>query len=139
MRSPIRVLRLIPVLDFGGVESRFVMQARNWNTSSMHVEYATFWRDGAAAQKIRALNATLHVLGTSPSIRNPRATWALLRLMQENQYDVVHSSIGEANFHNLLCAPLGRWKTIIEEAGIPERRLRNRLIHRGLYAFADRI
>lgn len=137
--SPLRVLRLAPVLDFGGVESRFVMQRREWSTEDIHVDYACFWKDGDAADKIRATGQRVYVLNQNPSIRNAKATYALWRFLRAKQYDVVHASIGEANFHAMLCARLGPWRTIIEEAGIPQRTLRNRLIHAGLYTLPDRI
>lgn len=136
---PLRVLRLIPVLDFGGVESCFVMQAQNWTPPDIHVEYATFWNAGEAANTLRDMGEVVHVLDQNPSIRNPKATYALWKLLRVGQYDMVHASIGEANFHAMLCASLGSWKTIIEEAGIPQRSLRNRLIHAALYTLPDRI
>lgn len=138
-RTPIRVLRLIPVLDFGGVESQFVTLAESWRSPEIQLEFCTFWRDGDAAEKIRALGYTVHVLDQSPSIRNPSATSALLKFLRQHKPDIVHSTIGEANFHNMLCAPFGRWRTIIEEAGIPQRKLRNRLIHAALYRTCDKI
>lgn len=138
-KRPIRVLRLAPVLDFGGVESRFVMQCKNWDCDDVQVDYACFWKDGAAADKIRTLGGRVIVLGQDPAVRNPKATLALLRLLRREKYDVVHASIGEANFHAMLCARLGSWKTIIEETGIPQRSLRNRVIHGALYRLPHRI
>ena len=139
LSNPIRVLRLIPVLDFGGVESRFALQAAQWRSQTIQVEYCTFWKDGAAAGRLRDLGATVHVLGEDPSVRNPKATRALYQLVRKNKYDIVHSSIGEANFHNMLIGIATPWKTIIEEAGIPSRRVRNRLIHGLLYRACDSI
>lgn len=139
MRRPLRILRLAPVLDFGGVESRFVMQCENWTHRDIEVDYACFWKDGEAAQQIREAGGNVIVLGVDPSIRNPRATYALLRFLRQHPYDIVHASIGEANFHAMLCARLGPWRTIIEETGIPQRILRNRLIHAGLYRLPHKI
>lgn len=135
----LKVLRLAPVLDFGGVESRFTLQCREWRDHRVHVEYACFWKDGAAASAIREAGGTVHVLREDPSVRNLGATRKLLTFLHSNEFDIVHSSIGDANFHAMLCAKLGPWKTIIEEAGIPQRRLRNRLIHAALYRLPDRI
>lgn len=134
-----KVLRLIPVLDFGGVESQFVTLAEAWDNPDIQLEFCTFWKDGVAADRIRQLGYPVHVLGENPSVRNPRATVALWKFLRKHKPDIVHSTIGEANFHNMLCGPLGPWKTIIEEAGIPSRGFRNRLIHRALYQTCDRI
>src|SRR5690625_143568 len=134
-----RVLRIIPVLDFGGVESLFLTQATHWSNEDIEIEYLTFWKDGHVANALRARGAKVHVLNIDPSIRNPRATIALYRFLRQYQPNLIHSVIGEANFHTMLCAPLGKWKVLIEEGGIPNRRLRNRLIHAGLYRFVDGI
>lgn len=134
-----KVLRLIPVLDFGGVESRFTLQSREWHDHQIKVEYCCFWKDGVAAQAIRDAGGTVYVLGEDPSVRNPQATAKLLALLKEHRFDIIHASIGEANFHAALCSKLGPWKTIIEETGLPQRRLRNRLVHAALYQLVDQI
>lgn len=133
MARPLRILRLSPVLDFGGVESKFVLQSRSWINDDIDITYCCFWKDGAAANQIRHQGKNVVVLHQNPSVRNPRATNALLRHLREQRYDIVHAAIGEANFHAMLCAKLGPWRTMIEEAGIPHRTLRNRLVHAGLY------
>lgn len=139
MKPPLRILRVIPVLDFGGVESVFLTQAQHWDNADMSIEYLTFWEDGHIATEMRKLGARVHALNVDPSIRNPRATTALWSFLRKHNPDVVHSAIGEANFHAMLCAKLGPWKTIIEEAGLPQRRFQNRLIHRALYTLTDKI
>ena len=137
--SPIRVLRIIPVLDFGGVESLLLTQATHWAAQDIHVDYLTFWKDGHIADALRAQGATVHVLGIDPSIRNPKATLALRKFLKEHPFDILHSVIGEANFHTMLCAPLGKYKVLINEDGIPNRTLRNRIIYAGLYRLVDEI
>ena len=49
-----RVIRLIPVLDFGGVESRFVLLSRLIDRSRFDFRVCTFWKDGAAARAVEA-------------------------------------------------------------------------------------
>ena len=49
----IKVVRLIPVLDFGGVESRFILQSKLIDRERFDFRVCTFWKPGAAAEKIR--------------------------------------------------------------------------------------
>jgi glycosyltransferase involved in cell wall biosynthesis len=73
-----------------------------------------------------------------PSIRNPRATRALWRYLRATRPSVVHSSIGEANFHAALVSKLsGVPVTIIEEQGLPARGTPARLVHTCLYRLVD--
>lgn len=138
-RRPV-VVRLIPVLDFGGVESRFVLLSRLIDRESFDFRVCTFWKDGAAAQKVRDLGVPVDVLSVDPAVRNPRATLALFDYLREQRPDVVHSTIGEANYHNAMVAKLSGVKaTIIEESGLPNRKLPGRLVHAALYRRVDAI
>lgn len=136
----VRVVRLLPVLDFGGVESRAVLLAELLDRERFALRVCTFWREGAAAEQIRALGIPVDVLGVDPSIRNMEASLALARYLSHSRVDVLHASIGEANFHSALVGKLaGASSVIIEEAGIPNRRLFARLVHALLYRRVDRL
>src|SRR5262249_30238894 len=100
----------------------------------------TFWKKGAAARMIERRGTTVDNLGCDPSIRNPQATWALTRYLRWTRPDVLHASIGEANFHAALVGrPSGVQATIMEEQGLPDRRLPARLVHAGLYRRVDAV
>lgn len=133
-----RVVRLIPVLDFGGVESRFVMLSRLIDRTRFDFRVCTFWKAGAAARQVRELGVQVDELGVDPAVRNPRASLALFAYLRRVRPDIVHSTIGEANFHTALSAKLAGVKgTIIEESGLPNRRIGPRLIHAALYRRVD--
>lgn len=135
-----RVVRLIPVLDFGGVESRFVLLSRLIDRERFDFRVCTFWKHGAAARAIEALGVPVDVLDVDPAVRNPRATGALFAYLRRMRPQIVHSTIGESNYHTALTAKLaGVAGTIIEESGIPSRRLPSRLVHAGLYRRVDAI
>lgn len=138
-RRPL-VIRLNPVLDFGGVESIFVLQAKFIDRERFDFRVCTFWKDGIAARSIEALGVPVDVLGVDPSIRNPRATLALYRYLRAKRPDIVHASIGEANFHLALTGKLARVPvTIMEETGLPSRSLVGRSVHAGLYRMVDAV
>jgi glycosyltransferase involved in cell wall biosynthesis len=136
----IRIVRLLPTLDFGGVESRAILQSELHDRAAFDLRVCTFHRDGAAAEAIRKLGVPVDVLGQDPAIRNPRATIALGRYLNRQRPDVLHSSIVEANFHALARPPsLGRTRLIVEEVGSPAHRFMARLAFSALYRRADRV
>ncbi len=134
------VVRLIPVLDFGGVESIFVLQSKLIDPAVFDFRVCTFWKKGAAAREVEATGVQVDDLGVDPAIRNPRATLALARYLRRLRPDVVHASIGEANFHAALVGRLaGVPVTIIEEQGLPARGRAARWAHTALYRRVDAI
>lgn len=136
----IRVVRLIPVLDFGGVETTFEIQAEHLDRGTFDLRVVTFWKAGAAAERIRRLGVEVTDLGIDPSVRNPSATASLWRYLRRVRPQILHSSIGEANFHAALAGPAaGVPVTIIEENGVPNRRRASRAIHTLLYRRVDAI
>jgi glycosyltransferase involved in cell wall biosynthesis len=133
-------VRLIPVLDFGGVESRFVMLSSLIDRARFDFRVCTFWKAGAAARAVRELGVRVDELNVDPAVRNPRASIALFEYLRRVRPDVVHSTIGEANFHTAVNAKLAGVKaTIIEESGLPDRRLGARLVHAALYRRVDAV
>lgn len=129
----IKVVRLLPVLDFGGVESRIVLQSQLMPRDKFDFRVCAFWRPGAAAEKIRALGVTVDILGEDPSIRNPRALAALYQYLRQEKPDVLHASIGEAMFHGSLAGLLaGVPVRLIEEVGMPARAPAAKLAFSGL-------
>lgn len=135
-----KVIRLLPTLDFGGVESRAILQSELHDRDRIELRVCTFHRDGAAAQAIRALGVPVDVLRQDPAIRNPRATLALARYLIQQKPDILHSSIVEANFHVLARPPLfRRTRFIVEEVGSPAHDRLARLAFSALYRRADRV
>lgn len=140
MAHRLKLVRLIPVLDFGGVETNFEIWSQFADRERYDLRVCTFWKDGAAAEKIRAYGIPVDVLGVDPSIRNPRATFALAKYLRRIRPDILQASIGEANFHAALVGKVsGVPVVIIEEHGVPNRPLPYRLIHAALYRMIDAI
>lgn len=133
MTSKIRVVRLIPVLDFGGVETTFELLAAHIDRERFDLRVCTFWRPGASAERIRAAGIPVDVLGVNPALRNPRAPLALVRYLRRLAPHVVHSAISEANAHLLISRPLHRRVSIVEEVGVPRRSSRFRRLMGLLY------
>lgn len=135
-----RLTLLVPVLDFGGVETRIAIQAEQMRDRVAELRVCTFWKPGATAKRLRSLGVTVDVLDVSPSIRNPRSTLRLARYLREHRPDILHACIGEANWHGLLAGALVRVPVrITEEVGIPTRSALTRRAFPLLYKLAHRI
>lgn len=135
-----RLTLLVPVLDFGGVETRIVIQAEQMRGRVAELRVCTFWKPGATAERLRAIGVPVDVLGVSPSIRNPLATLQLARYLRKHQPNILHASIGEANWHGLIAGALaGVPVRITEEVGIPTRSALTRRVFPWLYKLAHRM
>ena len=134
----LRVVRLLPTLDFGGVESRVILQAQLHDRNDYELRVCTFHRAGNAAEQVRKAAVALDVLGQAPTPGNWRATRALVHTLRRLRPDVIHASIAEANFHSALASLfVTGTKLIVEEVGIPEHSRRARLAYRWVYHRAD--
>ncbi len=107
---------------------------------ALDLRVCTFHKAGSAADKIRAAGVPVDTLDTSPSVRKPGASVALARYLHRMRPDVLHASIGEANFHALAVGKLARVPVVIvEETGMTARGLLGRLTFRVLYRSASAV
>ena len=128
---------LFPVLDFGGIETRAVIQAEGMAARGANVRVCCFENDGSAASAIRAMGVPVDVLGTRPSVRNPRALWRLWRYLSTHDVAILHSVTGAMTVHGMLAGFLARVPIrIVEEVGIPERGHVGRVLFPFLYRLA---
>jgi glycosyltransferase involved in cell wall biosynthesis len=128
----------MPVLDFGGVESRIVTQSALMDRERFDYRVCAFWTLGAAARALEAQGVTVVNLGIDPAPRNPRALARLAQYVFDNKVDVVHASILEANFHAALLRSLPFAPSVaIEEVGNPTRSLVARAVLGAVYRQAD--
>lgn len=135
-----RVLRLLPALDFGGVESRVMLQARLHDPEDYELRVLTLHRLGAAGETLRAGGTPVDSLDSSPSPRCPRTTLRLAQYLRILRPDVIHASIAEANFHGPLANRLAtRAPIITEEVGMPDHSRLARLVYRAIYAGAHTV
>jgi len=140
MSARLRVVRLLPVLDFGGVESRAILQSRWHDRARYELTVVAFAGDGAAAAAIRDAGVPVRILGTSPAVRNPKATLLLTRALRELRPDVLHASIAEGNFHGILAGRLARVPVVIaEEVGAPSHGRLARVVYGQLYRHASAV
>ena len=138
--KPIRVTRLLPVLDFGGVESRVVLQSSMIDREEFDYRVCAFWKPGEAAERIRDAGIEVDVIDVDPAVRNPAATAALARYLRKNPPDILHASISEANFHGAVAGAMtGVPCRIVEEVGIPSRGRLGTFVFGKMYGLAHRV
>ncbi len=136
----LKVLRLLPELDFGGVESRVQLQGQLHAPSDYALRVCAFHKLGKAARRLEELGVPVDVLNVDPRARNPAATLALARYLRRQRPDVLHASIAEANFHGLLAGSASRVPVrIAEETGMPAHSRTARLMYRGVYQLASSV
>ena len=134
----LRVVRLLPALDFGGVESRVVLQAKLHDRTRFDLQVVALGNSGDAAQRIRAAGVPVHVLGVRPAPRSVQATLAVRQCLAELRPHVLHSSIAEGNFHASMATLLARPPVLFaEEVGVPDHGLAARLVFRFAYRRGD--
>ena len=134
------VLRLLPELDFGGVESRVVLQSRLHSRERYRLSVCTFHKPGAAAEAVRQAGVPVEHLRVSPAPRRLSSTLKLAAYLRRARPDVLHASIAEANFHGIMAARLARIPVVIaEETGMPSHSLVARAAYAGLYTMADAV
>lgn len=130
----------MPVLNFGGVEARVVLQSSKSFTRSYDLRVCTFDRARAAAEAVRAEGIEVDVLDTPADPRSPVALRKLISYLLRVRPDILHSSISEANVLGLVAASLvGVRARIAEEVGVPNHSWKGRLVMAGLYRRATRI
>ncbi len=127
--AKISVVRLMPVMDYGGVETIVCVLAERLPRDLVDFRVLTFGDDGAAAARVRAAGIPCDVLDQSPALRNLQAAPALARYIQRVKPDLVHASIAEANFHaSLACRTAPSVKLLLEEVGTPSRSKKAKLL-----------
>jgi len=134
------VVRLVPELDFGGVESRIVLQSELNPVDRVDLRVVAFHRAGRAAERIRASGTRVDVLDASPAVRNLSATWALARYLRRVRPDVVHASVGECMFHASVAGSVANVPAIVvEDVGVPSRGPTGQRVMRACYRLVDQV
>ncbi len=134
----LRIARIVPALDFGGVETRIGLQSETYDRSRFDLHVITMHRDGRAGMRVRAAGVPVHTLGVHPSVRRPGTTLALARALLRLRPDLVHASASEGMFHAAIAARLARVpRIVLEEVGMPERGKAGRLVFGALYRTVD--
>lgn len=136
-----KILRIIPFLDFGGVEQRVKLTALGFkNVSDVQLSILVLGHGGKISSDLDQMGFKPLILNSNIRIPNLKLIYRLYRIMKEYSPDVVHSSGSEANFHGLIAAKIaGVRKKVGEEIGFPNHGLIWRIVFKMVYKLADRV
>ncbi len=136
-----KVIRVVPVLDFGGVERRLQLTALGFREIDMvDLDVLVLGSGGRISSELESSGTYPRLLNCRVRIPNFKLILNLYRIFKSAKPDIVHTSGAEANFHGLLAAKLaGVPKRIGEEIGFPNHNLKWRLIFKGVYYTATAV
>lgn len=118
----LQVVRLMPVLDYGGGEQCTESLVKYIDHEQFDLRVCTFWEPGDIATKIQRMGVPVDVLEVDPDVRNPRATYTLTEYLDRHEPHILHAAVAEANFHAALAGRLAGTPILVgEEVGTPAR------------------
>src|SRR5690606_4708633 len=128
--STLKVFRVVPVLDFGGVERRVQLTVLGFmDIDSVDLNVLVLGSGGRISSELESSGMDPVILHHSVKIPNCKLILDLYRIFKVARPDIVHTSGAEANFHGLIAAKLaGVPVRIGEEIGFPNHDFKWRLI-----------
>lgn len=135
-----RVLHVVTVLDFGGVESHMALIGQVRAASNFDHAFCAIGSGGRVEHGLRAAGAQVDCLGLPTAIPSLAALRGLHAKLRRERPDVVHCHGAEANFHGLLAAWFARIPVRIgEEIGIPGHGRVARWVFRAVFGCAQAV
>ena len=132
------VLHLVTSLDFGGIERRMEVVARNQQYSKNDLIFCAIGGGGETEKRLKSLGANVICLNKDVKIPNFFSVMALFRLFRRVRPQVVHTHGAEANFHGLIAAWLAHIPVRIgEEIGTPSHSKVAQWVFRFVYRFSQ--
>jgi glycosyltransferase involved in cell wall biosynthesis len=136
-----RVIRVLPYLDFGGLERRVLLTAIGFQQNTdVELEIFVLGTQGKTSNELLALGVQPKHFHSKIKIPNIKLIYTLYREFKLFRPDVVHTSSAEANFHGLIAAWFsGVPIRIGEEIGFPNHDWKWRLIFKAVYKLATKV
>jgi len=133
-----KIVRIVPYLDFGGVEKRLELTAKGFLEHPQHeLIILVLSGRGRMAEMVQKMGFKIILLEQNPKIPNFKLMFQIFKVLKEFKPDVVHCSGSEANFHGILAAWLSRVPIRIgEEIGFPDHDWKWGIVFRITYAFS---
>lgn len=136
-----KVLRIIPELDFGGLEQRVRLTLLAFRSiPDVNLKVVVLGRGGRVSDELRREGLNPLVLQRNIKIPNVPLIYRLYRIIKSFRPDVVHCSAAEANFHGLIAAWIGKVPLRIgEEIGFPDHGLFWKYVFKTVYSIAHKV
>lgn len=136
-----KVLRIVPELDFGGVERRILLTHDGFNDNrSIKLYTLVLGKGGRISDKIENKYGAVQILNRKYKIPNFSLIFNVYSCLIKVKPDVVHTSAAEANFHGLIAAFFARVPIRIgEEIGFPNHDWKWKLVFKWVYKSANKV
>jgi len=136
-----KVARVIPFLDFGGIEKVVELIALEFfKNNSVEHSVIVLGPKGRVAKQLQNRGIEVICLDQNPKIPNLSLIFNLYKLFRLKQFEVVHTSGAEANFHGIIAGYLSGIRIrIAEEIGFPKHHLLWRVIFRFVYSLSTKV
>lgn len=135
-----KIIQVVPSLDYGGLESHRLLIAKYSTTKDVNLSFMCLGDTGRTGKKIEALGFDVNCMHENVRIPNVRLILKLYQYFRSEKPDVVHSCAAEANFHSMIAAFLARVPVrIAEEIGIPRQSTKAKAVFRVIYKISTAV
>lgn len=110
-----KILFVHPSLDYGGAEDQRLTILRHINREKYDITICSLGGIGDIGKKIENVGFKVHCLNMPSNPYNILTTFSLFRYLLKNRYDIVQTSLFNANFHGRIAAKLAGIPHIISE------------------------
>lgn len=135
-----KIIRLTTSLDFGGQEKQYISFTNHPQLLRHKYFFGCLGKGGFTEEDLKRKGFEVRVFGNNPSITNISNIWSLYRWFLRIKPDIIHTAVGEANFHGILAAKLAGVKiAVAEEVGIPSHSNIAVFVFKLIYKLVDKV
>lgn len=110
-----RILFIHPKLTYGGAEVLRLDILKNWNLENYEVSLLCIEEIGPIGERIRKMGFPVYCLSRSAKPYNIMATLSLILFLLKNRFEIVQTSLFNANFHGRIAAFISRVPFVFSE------------------------
>lgn len=132
-----KVAKIIPYLDFGGVESILLTIAKYFKGNKQDLVFIVIAHGGAISGLIKELGYPVYILNSSCSIPSFKSILKIYHLLQKIKPDVIHTCGGQASFHGLIAGAFAKVPVkIAGEFGMPSHSKKANVVFAMVYSLS---
>jgi len=100
----VRILYIHPTLNFGGAEIQRLALLKKWQNSKYQISIFCIENTGDIGHKIKKLGIPVYCLNQSSKPYNIRVIFFIWLFLLKNRFEIVQTSLFNANFHGRIAA-----------------------------------
>ncbi|MGY6522413.1 MAG: glycosyltransferase [Mongoliitalea sp.] len=135
-----KIIRLTSSLDFGGQEKQYISFTNHPDLLQHCYYFGSLGKGGFTESDLKTKGFNVVIFGNNPAIKNLKNIWKLYSWFKKIKPDIVHTAVGEANFHGIIAGKLAGVKILLaEEVGIPSHSKIAVFIFGLIYKLTDKV